>query len=952
MAKASVTIYADNKMQQGLKGAESSLSSFQKYVQGIGDKVKSALSMAAIATAVVAALGKITQAAKECVDAFTEADKVSQRLTAVWANVGSATGKTSRQMDDLAESLEKVTYFQSESIKEASLLLAATESLTADGFDRALDASMDLAAALGQDVSSAASLLAKAMEAPEEAFRSLKSIGIAFTNDEKEQIKTLAEANKQMEAQELILSKIEQRYKGVAQAIADTPAGKLDAIKDTIADIKEGLGEALVNSLSPAFSWILKVLQKIHDWVSGHNEETKLYSMLEGSGTYKELANQFTGEKLNEVLAEQKANFRTHLENFSKSTNWGTALSSRNISLASIVSRSDGEVRALFERYFGKSEETEQLIASAIEDLDLTFRPMVEWQKKLYDAIDYQTELYSLPAADGSVTTVATEISNTLEDMIKKYGSNSDTYVVGNLQKDIAKVRELLAGTVEEGTADYDVLTEILLYLEGELPKNLSEFGKNFGKSAAGGLVSSGWNKFFLDSWIGTVGPSSTMDTMQGTIGVRATTMDEFMIATGKWVEYVQDLNSVYGKGAGTNFGKFGIQSNFGFQNSQLDFSSTMALLGSEGISKYLDFGKSALNDIIKDFGKYSKSYQDDQLTKTITELKSIMQSSVEPGSPLWKYFDEILGSLEDLSKDNRSFLDKLADNIGDWLHETFNGISSGQGSMFAASAISSFASSMGEAGEVVGTLAQNMATMGPVLGAIATALKYVFEGMSQIIGPLFNDLVAYGIEPLRELGRVIGKLLLPILETVMPLVKDSAESFVQVFNGIGAALKPIMTAIANVIAPIIQLLANTLKFIEPILTAIAYVLATVSGVISYVSQALMHWVALLLNWMADLNIFGWHPFEGLRMDDPGSPGDFWKYMGDIYSDLDEALNNTSAVDNVGTQQAVSQASYRGATSVTINIYAEGPIVGDGGMRQFASMIREEFQALDYYGVN
>lgn len=111
MAKANVTIYADNKMQQGLKGAESSLSSFQKYVEGIGDKVKSALSMAAIATAAIAALGKITKAAKECVDAFTEADKVSQRLTAVWANVGSATGKTSRQMDDLAEFLEKVTYF-------------------------------------------------------------------------------------------------------------------------------------------------------------------------------------------------------------------------------------------------------------------------------------------------------------------------------------------------------------------------------------------------------------------------------------------------------------------------------------------------------------------------------------------------------------------------------------------------------------------------------------------------------------------------------------------------------------------------------------------------------------------------------------------------------------------------------------------------------------------------
>ena len=43
--------------------------------------------------------------------------------------------------------------------------------------------------------------------------------------------------------------------------------------------------------------------------------------------------------------------------------------------------------------------------------------------------------------------------------------------------------------------------------------------------------------------------------------------------------------------------------------------------------------------------------------------------------------------------------------------------------------------------------------------------------------------------------------------------------------------------------------------------------------------------------------------------------------------------------------------NYRGATSVTINIYQEAPVVGDNGMRQFAQMIRDEFEALDYYGV-
>jgi hypothetical protein len=34
---------------------------------------------------------------------------------------------------------------------------------------------------------------------------------------------------------------------------------------------------------------------------------------------------------------------------------------------------------------------------------------------------------------------------------------------------------------------------------------------------------------------------------------------------------------------------------------------------------------------------------------------------------------------------------------------------------------------------------------------------------------------------------------------------------------------------------------------------------------------------------------------------------------------------------------------------VTINIYQQAPVVGSGGMRAFAQMIRGEFEQLDYY---
>ena len=804
MPKAQVTIYADNKMAQGLKSSEQSLSGFQKYAEQIGNKLKSALSIAAIGTVAVTTLKKVTAAAKECVNAFTEADKVSRRLAAVWENVGQASGKNARLIDDMAEALEKETFFSSESIKQASLLLAATESLTEDGFDRALQASLDLAAALNEDVTSAAQTLAKAVEAPEEAFRALKSIGVAFTDEEKEQIKILADANKQFEAQELILSKIEERYQGVATAIADTPSGKLDAIRDTLGDIKETFGEGIINSLAPAFDWILKFLQKIQAWTSARVEDKEFYNLLEKTGSYKELANNFSMERLQEALEEQRANYRQILESFT-GTNWGSALASKNVSLANIVTRSDGEVRALFERYFGKSENTDELIDSALEDMNEMFRPVISWQKKLLDAIDYQTEFYKLPTPGKATTTTATPAE-----------TNEPELTAEDIAEEIAEIIDI------PGT------------------QGLQEILNNYGKQSA---------------------------------------------------------------------------------------SYTLAVL------------KDSYNRVAQFYGERFELLTEDE-QGYLKEILAGIEVQIADQEKSMQKEDKVLG-----------LLDRIQDNLTEKIGNLF-GATSEQSSNFLGSAVSNLTSSFGEAGEVVSTLAQNMATMGPVLGAIATALKYVFEGLAQSIGPVLNDLVEYGIEPLREFGRVIGNLIRPLLEVVMPLVQKSAESLVSVFNTLGAAFAPIIKSISQSIAPIFDQLANTLEFIEPIIEAVAYVLASINGVLSYIGQAIIHFTAVILNWMAGLNLMGWHPFEGLRMTDPGNPGSFSAYMDNVYTDLEASFNNTSAVDNVGTQQAVASASYRGATSVTINIYAEGPIVGDGGMRQFASMIREEFEALDYYGVD
>lgn len=370
------------------------------------------------------------------------------------------------------------------------------------------------------------------------------------------------------------------------------------------------------------------------------------------------------------------------------------------------------------------------------------------------------------------------------------------------------------------------------------------------------------------------------------------------------------------------------------------------------------DWGKQTFGDL-KDgwsekFEKLSSAFTNvfgDDVSGFVTWFQGFLSEHADDAS---NSVIPVVDSLEDvedaINKASKTFLEKLGDKIGSWAAK-ITGSNSEQGSAFGASVISSMTSSLGQAGEVAGKLAQNMAAMGPLLGAIATALEYVFQGLAETLGPILNEFVQFGIEPLKELGRVIGDILIPVFEDLMPLVEDSANFLMGIFNILGIVLKPVIQVISSSLTPVMSVISNILQALSPVLKVFAKIFVTVTGTIQYVVQTLQHWVATLMNWLAGLNILGWYPFGGLAMNDPGSPGDYGSYIKSKWNDIDAAFEQSSSVGSVSTATAVSSAGYQGATHVTINIYQEAPVVGDAGMKQFAMMIRSQFDELSYFGV-
>jgi hypothetical protein len=183
---------------------------------------------------------------KTAVVGFEKAQIASKKLDTVLTSMGF--GDASKRVDAYAESLQNQVYVDADVIKSAQTKLATFSELTKSvgvaggAFDRATVASLDLAAVFGGDASSQAVALGKALQDPIKGITALSRQGVTFTKEEKAKIKTLVETNRTLEAQDMILSTIEEQVGGTAKAGASEFA-KLQLIFDSMLDT---VGEALL----------------------------------------------------------------------------------------------------------------------------------------------------------------------------------------------------------------------------------------------------------------------------------------------------------------------------------------------------------------------------------------------------------------------------------------------------------------------------------------------------------------------------------------------------------------------------------------------------------------------------------------------------------------------------------------------------------------------------------
>ena len=280
---SNITLKISSDVSQAVKGIDSvnkSLQQMQKSTETASSKfakfTTAFIGAKGVFEGSVQIIGKVKDAVAKLLSSYSIQEKAEMRLQSTLKATQNGCGMTASEMLAYADSISKVTTFSDQEIIAVEQVLAATRKIGQDVIPEATMAILDMAAATGEDASGAAQRLAQALSDPAGEIESLKEAGIQLTEEQKKNITKVQAQNGIYEAQKILLKEVSETYGGMAKAIADTDSGKLSQISNVWTDIKEGLGEGLLNSIGPALDWLYQRLIDIKEWIDDANSEERI----------------------------------------------------------------------------------------------------------------------------------------------------------------------------------------------------------------------------------------------------------------------------------------------------------------------------------------------------------------------------------------------------------------------------------------------------------------------------------------------------------------------------------------------------------------------------------------------------------------------------------------------------------------------------------------------------
>ena len=190
----------------------------ESQIKGIGGQVSSLAKTLGLAAVAAVAFRKAITLAKQVQQNYEAQIIATRQLQATLNSTGRAAEFTTKQLGDLATELQKISNFGDDEImQEATASLLRFDAISRDIFPRAQRLTIDLAESMG-GIGNAARTLGISLADPTLGLTRLRRVGVAFSKDQEAMIKNFVETGQVVKAQEILLTALESKYKGLASA--------------------------------------------------------------------------------------------------------------------------------------------------------------------------------------------------------------------------------------------------------------------------------------------------------------------------------------------------------------------------------------------------------------------------------------------------------------------------------------------------------------------------------------------------------------------------------------------------------------------------------------------------------------------------------------------------------------------------------------------------------------
>lgn len=187
-----------------------------------------------------------------------EAAQLMAQTEAVITSTGGAAGVSAQHIAEYAGALSAASgasLFGDSQIQEAQNLLLTFTNIKDTTLDAATAIAVDMAQALGGEPKAQAIQLGKALNDPIAGISALTRVGVTFTEEQKNQIKTMQESGDVAGAQAVILAELNKEFGGSAKAAAEADGGAAQ-FNDRVGELMEGIGAGLLPILNQVTAFL------------------------------------------------------------------------------------------------------------------------------------------------------------------------------------------------------------------------------------------------------------------------------------------------------------------------------------------------------------------------------------------------------------------------------------------------------------------------------------------------------------------------------------------------------------------------------------------------------------------------------------------------------------------------------------------------------------------------